>query len=282
MTRRRWLAMLLGLVALGAALMAGQQWLQASRAHSQLHAKLGELATIQSGTAIPCQELAATHPLVLLALGQSNAGNHGALREPKPTAIPVALDEGCAMAIDPLPGATGRGGSLWSAVPQALTAAGGARRNVVFSVLAVDATSIADWTAAESPLRQRVVHRLAALKRLGLVPDLVLWQQGEADARLGTDPSTYAAGLQQLRALIDAAGSNAPMLLARSTVCRSASDAGLRGAVDRVVDAGSGFRMGPDTDTLVGLDNRVDGCHFSAAGQLRAAQLWANRIQSSL
>ena len=156
------------------------------------------------------------------------------------------------------------------------------RRNVVFSVLAVDATSIADWTSPDSPLRQRLVQRLAALKRIGLMPNLVLWQQGEADAMLGTDPMAYAAALQQLRTLLDAGGSQAPMLLARSTVCRSPSAVGLHAAVDRMVEAGSGFRMGPDTDTLLGLDNRVDGCHFSAAGQLRAAQLWAERIQSSL
>ncbi|MBK9234544.1 MAG: hypothetical protein IPO19_00130 [Rhodoferax sp.] len=152
----------------------------------------------------------ATRPLVLLVLGQSNAANHGALREQKPVALPVVLEEGCALATDPLPGATGRGGSIWSALPQALEAAGVDRRNVVFSVLAVDATSIADWTSPDSPLRQRLVQRLAALKRIGLMPDLVLWQQGEADARLGTDPMAYAAALQQLRTLLDAGGSQAP------------------------------------------------------------------------
>jgi lysophospholipase L1-like esterase len=282
MTRPRWLAVLLGMVALGAALMAGQQWFQARRALSGLHAKLGELATIQPGTAVPCQDLAAAHPLVLLALGQSNAGNHGALREPKQVALPIAVDDGCALAVDPLPGGTGRGGSIWSAVPQALNEVGASRQSVVLSVLAVDATSITDWTAPDSPLRQRLLRQLGTLKRIGLAPSLVLWQQGEADAKLGTDPKAYAAGLRQLRALIDSAGSKAPVLLARSTMCRSPADAGLHAAIDQTVEEVPGFRMGPDTDALASPDDRVDGCHFSVAGQLRAARLWADRIQSSL
>ena len=69
-----------------------------------------QIVLIGNRTELPCAEVAATHPLVLLALGQSNAGNHGAL--PSRAAEPVTLlrKENASKPPIPLPGGTGQGG----------------------------------------------------------------------------------------------------------------------------------------------------------------------------
>jgi hypothetical protein len=76
----------------------------------------------------------------------------------------------------------------------------------------------------------------------------------------------------------DVAGSSAPVLLARSTVCRSAPNAAIREAAMDAVWTDKRFRLGPDTDALIGVANRQDGCHLSGAGLDEAAALWAQAI----
>lgn len=109
----------------------------------------------------------------------------------------------------------------------------------------------------------------------GLQPDLVLWQQGEADAKAGTTPERYAQRLLALTARVDAGGLHVPILMALSTVCRSAPDVGLRNAVLALAARHARFMMGPDTDAI---EQRHDGCHWSASGRAQAASLWASAI----
>jgi lysophospholipase L1-like esterase len=144
------------------------------------------------------------------------------------------------------------------------------------SVLAVDATSIGDWTRPGSHLSKRLVDQIQALKKLGLKPDFVLWQQGEADARQGTSAAEYQQGLHALATVLRQAGVQAPLVLARSTVCRTLPNEEIRVAIEQTVATKPGnFVLGPDTDRLQGGIYRSDGCHFSQAGLKQAAAQWA-------
>lgn len=182
----------------------------------------------------------------------------------------------CIKASDPLPGGTGTGSSIWQRLP-ALLSTQKDSRPIVLSVMAVDATSIADWTAARSPLGARLTAHVTTMRQLGLAPDLVLWQQGEADARSGTGSGDYAAGLARLAAMLGEAGSNAPIILARSTVCLSGPNAAIRGAIESTVSRDRRFRLGPDTDTLSAETFR-EGCHLTSEGLESAAKMWAATI----
>jgi Carbohydrate esterase, sialic acid-specific acetylesterase len=246
---------------------------RAHRADQRLAAQMAQIEPGTSAQRLGCDALAAGHPLVLLALGQSLAGNHS---EPSLPREPVHLfyDGHCLIAQDPLPGGTGRGGSIWPLLAALL------QRPVVISVLAVDATSIDEWTRPSSPLRHRLATHIAAMRGENLAPSLVLWQQGEADARGGTSAKSYRAGLAMLNSILSTAGSAAPILLARSTVCRSAPSAAIRRAVQEQVEADGRFRLGPDTDALVGPGERIDGCHLSGAGLRQAARLWKDVIET--
>jgi len=146
-------------------------------------------------------------------------------------------------------------------------------------VLAVNATSIDDWTRERSPLRLVLQARLAAMRRVGLAPSLVLWQQGEADAAAGNGTQDYAEGLAALAATLSEAGSDAPILLARSTACRAPANPAIRAAIEAAPLDNPRMRLGPDTD-LLGSRMRADGCHFSADGLDAAAKMWAERIKA--
>lgn len=242
-----------------------------------LHTKLEAIVRVGGEHMVSCSEIAAQRPLIVLALGQSNAANHGTRTADAGEQVLLIADGKCIMAVDPLPGSTGAGGSIWLRMARRL-ARPESQRLFVLSVMGVDATSILDWTDDGSALKNRLVQHLSSMRALGLSPHLVLWQQGEADARLGTTGKAYGDGLDKLAAILDHAGSTAPIVMARSTVCRSAPDAAIRSALEAKARSNARFQLGPDTDTLIDAHLRSDGCHFSAEGLDRAAQLWVVAI----
>jgi hypothetical protein len=246
---------------------------------SKLSLKLDKIVRVDTETVVSCETLAAQKPLVILALGQSNAGNHGA--RAVDTDVPVALiaDGKCVMAVDPLPGATGLGGSIWYRLPRYFAKLE-PRRPVVMSVLSVEATTIAEWTDEKSLLRERLSKQLKSMQSIGLAPKLVLWQQGEADAIVGTAQADYSAGLDKLVGILDQEKINAPIVLALSTVCRIEPNERIRTAIEEKIARNPRFKLGPDTDYAIHEGLRSKNCHFSAEGVDRAAQLWASTIAS--
>lgn len=267
-----------GLAAAGTAVIAGcvaghLLW-PTLQAEWNVRAKLSRRATTHGAAPSPCGPLLTRKPLVLLVLGQSNAGNHGESPSSSTPPVHLVVPDGCASSTDPLPGATGTGGSIWAHLPAALASAG-FRRPVLFAVLAVDGTTIADWNRNHGALPNELAALARRLQALGITPDLVLWQQGEADAQAATPDTAYAADLEALAQQLHSAGIDAPILSALSTVCRSTASTALRGAIKNKVVNAPRFRLGPDTDTLSGPAFRRDGCHFNQTGLQAAAALWA-------
>ena len=267
-------------IALALALVAAVAIFKQSRRESALEHRLGQMVPVGTESETPCPLKTGPRPLILLALGQSNAGNHGA---PGAQAMdPVAMIAGdkCISARDPLPGATGTGASIWPRLAAQLSGEQTGRQ-VLISLLALESSSIDEWTRSGSALRQRLASQLASMKRLGLPPDYILWQQGEADARDGTSENQYATKLDQLADILSQAGANAPILLAQSTVCRTLPNTEIRSAIARKVAQSGRWRKGPDTDTLIGPQFRRDGCHLSAAGSDAAAKMWAAELAAA-
>lgn len=227
--------------------------------------------------AVACR-LTNPRPLMLLVLGQSNAGNHGTPAVLAPTtAATFFFDGGCYRTAGPTPGATGRGTSIWTVLGPMLEQRIG--RPVLFSVLAVEATTVHDWVAS-GPLRDRLRETLADQHRHGFLPDAVLWQQGEADAKAGTSTEAYARDFEELTAFLRANGVSAPVIAALSTRCRNQGSDAVRLALARTAGRDPSVRIGPDTDRLSGPHYRHDECHFSVAGAIEAAHGWAAAVQS--
>jgi hypothetical protein len=255
------------------------------KADRDLAARIDAVAQRRADAVVePCPMAGEAGSLVLLVLGQSNAANQGGTAMPttpeRDGRITVFAGDQCARSGDPLPGGTGRSRSIWSGLEDALTS-NGVRRRVVVALLAVDSTSIDDWTRPSSPLHERLERLIDSMLASGLRPDFVLWQQGESDARRGTSAGAYVQGFERLRETVRRRGVASPMLLAKSTYCRNPATGAIRSAIDHLVAAHADLRMGPDTDALVG-SMRVDDCHFSDAGLQAAAGLWAAAIASQL
>ena len=246
------------------------------RHDTSLPARLAQIVPITKGPEVSCAEIAASGPLVLLALGQSNAGNHGTPSTRVAAPVTLIAEGKCIKAIDPLPGGTGAGGSIWQRLP-AILSMQHISRPIVLSILAIDATSIADWTDPSSPLAQRLTAHVTSMHLLGLAPNLILWQQGEADAQSGTSATEYSIGLDRLAATLNSTGTMAPILLAQSTICRSAPSETIRGAIEAKVFSDRRFRLGPNTDKLSNATFR-NGCHLTTDGLDSAAKMWAASI----
>lgn len=223
----------------------------------------------------PCGFESTPRPLMMLALGQSNAGNHG---EPSADANQVPTTfffEGkCYRTTGPAPGATGTGGNIWTQLAPDLAQSIG--RPVVVAVLAVESTRIRDWTEP-GVLRDTLERTLANQRQHDFSPDIVLWQQGEADARAGTTRVKYQKQFELLITQLRKGGITAPVLAALSTRCRNTEDEQIRKALLAVSQHNSSVLIGPDTDGLRG-QHRIDDCHFAASGLVVAAELWRSAI----
>jgi hypothetical protein len=225
-------------------------------------------------SAASCRPFAAPGTEVWLALGQSNAGNHAQRRSEAGPAVAAFDGARCVAAHDPLPGADGHGGSLWTPLADRWVQEGRAPR-VLVAVVARGATAIAEWQPGQ-PLHRRALDTVAALQRRGLRVTRILWVQGEADAIYGTAGDTYArdltASLQPLHA-----ASGAPAWIARAGRCGDAFSPAVRDAQARVAATEPWTRPGPDLD-LIGPAARFERCHFAASGQTRAVALWREAL----
>lgn len=280
----RWravLPVLLGLTVLGMALQAARIWRHQQAVATGLQQRLTDIVVAPAAAIIPCSDISSADTPVVLAMGQSSAGNHGLSDPLHPAPIAMVSLQGCLWASEPLPGATGRGGSVWSRLPAEL-AFRKALPPVLMSVLAVESSSIAEWTRHDSPLRAWLQQHLDHMKLLGRLPNLILWDQGAADVRDGTSQEDYRAGLLALAATVQSQVGPVRILLAPTTRCRSEASTGLHKTVAQLVAADSRFAKGPLLDQAISADMRYDDCHLNVAGLGQAATLWADAVQSAM
>jgi hypothetical protein len=259
-------------------------------------------------------EIAATAPVghvgvgeIFVIAGQSNSPNHGEEKQRAKDPRVVAFGDGhWQPAVDPEPGASGKGGSFMPAFGDAMAA----RFNVPIALVpvGVGSTSVREWlpagdaVAAPSDTGRNIVmvgsnswaavgelfdHLVAAQKQFG--PDgfrAVLWHQGESDSHEPADrqiiPAQYRQYLQRvIEASRAAAGWRVPWFVAQASY-HSPTDQGspeVRAAQYSLVKDGIAF-AGPNTDDLGPefRQNNGQGVHFNARGLQRHGELWANVV----
>jgi hypothetical protein len=214
---------------------------------------------------------------VILAMGQSNAGNYGeTLYRPKQAVFNFNWNDGkCYRAEDPLLGSTGDRGSVWSRLGDALVETKQFKQ-VVIVPIAVGGSSVRDWAGPDGP-SQRAVRANEALGRIGLHVTHVLWHQGEADYEMHKE--VYARLFSRMTDYIRAAGINAPVFVATATVCNNTGASQIREAQRELPFRLANVFAGPDTDALDSIYDRRDNlCHFSDRGLALHARLWRDVI----
>jgi hypothetical protein len=222
---------------------------------------------------------------VFLILGQSNAANHGGTPYTARGEV-YGLDflrMRCFHASDPLPGASGTGGSIWSRLGDLLIEKRVFERTL-FVPLAFGGAYIVDWIPG-GKFHGRTALALSRLRKdlsgLLLPFSAVLWQQGEAEANhTRMSALTYTKHFHDIVGDLRNNGVFAPVFVAQATKC----DAGphpyenrpaIREAQSTLPDPSAGVFPGPDTDSI-GASDRYDGCHLSEKGLRRCSELWFN------
>lgn len=208
--------------------------------------------------------------VVVVTGGQSNAANVIPSLHRPVNDVSVWFDGTCYRAADPLLGALGRNGSLWSLLGDRMSETLG--RPVLLINGAIGGTQFADWLDARSGYYAALFERVAAAGRSGYRPDLILWHQGETDAAVARD----MAGLErEITALMDRFVADVPsaqVYLFRATRCvgkdRVEGVPAVNETLRRVAARHGRTISGFDTDTL-GREFRWDTCHFNSLGRER-------------
>ena len=245
---------------------------------------------------------------VFVVAGQSNSANHGEVKQQTQTGRVSSLNgTGWQLAVDPQPGASGRGGSIVPILGDLLV-----RKFDVpigFVACGIGATSVREWLPAgvafpNPPTIQRRVEQKAdgtwiskgeaynafveRVQPLG--PSgfrAVLWHQGESDANQKDASRTLDGKLyrqylaQVIRDSQRDIGWQAPWFVAQVTYHGPGDEASpdIREAQASLWRDGIAFE-GPDTDALKDAFRERGGLgvHFSDAGLREHANKWAEKL----
>lgn len=232
-------------------------------------------STLQS---VPCPASA----LVIVALGQSNAGNHLGPKVARDPSLPVFafFRDRCVHLEDPVPGTTGEGGSLWTDLAHRLARQLG--EPVVIIAGAAAGSSVRDWHNNHAGMTSRALRSLAGAVRQGLVPRAIVWLQGESDGETRMPRTVYAAHLESVVTRINAGIAKdvratgktaaAAWIITQTSRCwgPDTRSEDVRAAQREVVTKMPNAHLGPDTDALDDTFRR-DGCHFDERGRARIA-----------
>jgi hypothetical protein len=223
---------------------------------------------------VDCSALKSKRLMVAVVFGQSNAANHGESPRRAANGVYSYYRGRCYEARDPLPGASGSGGSVWTRLGDAIVASG-MFEAVLFVPLGVESTRIDQWAAGA--LQDSLAAAIRMMNEQGFSITHLLWHQGEADAKHGTAEADYRRSFGELLDKIRSYGVTAPIYVSVATRCGTTQSDAIRRAQQMLVDRSQGIFPGPDTDAL---DDsfRIAGCHFSDRGLARAAALWFDRL----
>lgn len=245
---------------------------------------------------------------VFVVAGQSNSANYGEEKQTPQSGRAAAFDGiRWQVAVDPQPGAGGKGGSFVPPFADAIVA----QENVPVGIVAcgIGATSVREWlpkgaTFPNPPTLEGRVQQLAdgswmskgdayamfvaRMKSLGLGGfRAVLWHQGESDANQKDATRTLPGALyreyleQIIRDSRRDIGWNAPWFVAQA----SYHVPGDEGSEEIRTAQASLWRdrialEGPDSDALKGelRERGGKGVHFSDAGLREHGRQWAQKV----
>jgi len=216
--------------------------------------------------------------MVALVFGQSNAANFGETRRMAGPSVYSLYKGWLYRARDPLRGADGNGGSVWTRLGDLLIAEKLYDR-VIFVPVAIGGTEISRW-APDGDLHPLILRAIEDVKKRKLTFSYLLWHQGESDAVLHTSKLDYMKRFRAMLASIRQHGVAAPVFVAVASRCgQYAINLEIEQAQRELVNPMAGVYAGPDTDVL-DESYRYDSCHFSDAGLLKHAELWFQKLKA--
>lgn len=215
--------------------------------------------------------------LVLFVFGQSQSANSASWQAAGDKGVYNfnPFDGKCYQAKDPLLGATGQGGSVWTILGNKLIAAGKAK-NVLIVPFGVGGSTIERWIPG-GDLADRIARSRNALSAKSIPITHVIWHQGAANAHISGE--LYSTLFDSLLRNLRAQGIDAPVYTAVSSYCKGITSKEITDAQRNLPLKYEGVFTGIETDTL-GSDYRHDDCHFNRKGQNEVARKWMSVLFS--
>lgn len=215
--------------------------------------------------------------MVALVFGQSNAGNYGDVRFASRAGVYNLRYGRITPAVDPLRGAQGEGGSVWTRLGDQLIV-NGIYDEVVFVPVSFGGTEIGQWVP-EMPLFKQIESAVKDVHERGWRFTHLLWHHGESDNALKIGYADYQLRFRNMLRGIRELGVDAPIFVSVASRCgQYGPNNDIQGAQSGVVNHDQRIWAGPNTDNL-GNEFRHDTCHLNAAGQNATATLWLSILR---
>lgn len=216
--------------------------------------------------------------IVALVFGQSQSANYGETKYCSQEKVYSYYKGKFYKAEDPLLGAEGQRGSVWTRLGDKLII-NGIYDQVLFIPLGAGGSVIERWTP-DGDLHYRIDESIVQLNYYDLEITHLLWHQGSANSWQHSLESaeSYKINFNQMLDSIRGSGVHAPIYVCVSTYSYGNYDEFIRQAQKDLVDIDNKIYPGPNTDKL-DASLRFDGVHFSDEGLEALADLWLEKIE---
>ncbi len=216
--------------------------------------------------------------MVALTFGQSNSANYGETRYSSTENVFNYFRGKIYLAKDPLLGADGINGSVWTRLGDKLIKKK-LYQNIIFVPIGVGGSSIAQWSPGGN-LHKRLLHNIRHVKRSGLKFTHLLWHQGESDAYpLRTPKNEYKYHFKKIIKSIREEGVEAPIYISIASNSKLNGNNEVATAQKELVN-NIDILLGPNTDKL-GPTYRYDGVHFTTEGLEKFSNSWVKILSSN-
>lgn len=209
--------------------------------------------------------------MVILTFGQSQAANNGESQYSSKENVYNYYDGKFYIAEDPLLGATGKRGSVWTRLGDKIIEQG-LCEHVLFVPVAFGASGIESWSP-DGWLYPRITDAIDGLRKYNLEVTHMFWSQGAYDSWQHTPEAAekYKAEFIEIVDGIRKYGVNAPIYISVETYSYGNYDSFIQQAQRDLVNIDAKIYPGPNNDEI---KERWDGVHFSDKGLDKLANLW--------
>jgi hypothetical protein len=232
---------------------------------------------------VPCGEISGGRTMVALTFGQSNSGNHGETIH-RPIKPVFNFHRGrCYRAEDPLLGATGDRGSVWTRLGDLVIEAGLYDRVIIIPI-GVGTTTIDQWTVG-GYLHPLIMGAIDESRSRGLKITHLFWVQGGSEKRTSGDAANregYKKNFMTMLTSIRDRGVSAPAYIALATYSHLGINPDIEDAQRELVDPDKKIFAGADNDKLYReAANRWEGVHLSHRGLELCSRAWLEAIRKA-
>ena len=218
---------------------------------------------------------------IILATGQSNAGNYAGQRYESQhgNAVVNYFAGNCYLAASPLLGSGGLGGEPWTPLANRLIESK-VFEQVIIIAAGYAGEGIESWLPSPS---NRAYNALSnTLDELSFSNKYkithILWVQGETDYMRNTPEASYRMKFGDVLGYLRK-HTDAPVFVALSTKCYQGTNYNRDNPVSRALKSLTttygGVHPGPNTDELLLDIDRQDDCHLGWSGVEKVATEWA-------